>query len=92
MDSVWEKLVPVNHRKEKVSRLMSNIHKLKSINFNKSKFTKQQLLTLVLKPRNFFLTAYVPYRLPSKYLTSYYTFLNTRVGFNKRNYIQRFAH
>lgn len=92
MDSVWEKLVPVNSRKEKVIKLMSNIHKLKNINFNKSKFTKQQLLTLVLKPRNFFLTSYIPYRLPPKYLNSYYTFLNTRVGFNKRNYIQRFAH
>lgn len=92
MGNMWEKLVPLNHRKEKVSRLTSNIHKLKSINFSKAKFTKNQLLTLVLKPRNFFLTSYVPYRLTSKYLSSYYTFLNTRVGFNKRNYMQRFAH
>lgn len=91
MDNMWEELIPLNHRKEKLSKLTSNIYKLKNISFCKAKFTRFQLLTLILKPRNFFLTSYIPYRLSTKYLTSYYTFLNTRVGFNKRNYMQRFV-
>ena len=92
MDNMWENLLPLNHRKEKVSKLSPSIHKLKNLNLNKLKLTKLQLLTLILRPRNFYMTSYIPLRLPSKYLNNYYTFLNTRVGFNKRNYMQRFAH
>ena len=92
MDNMWEKLIPLNHRKEKVRKLTPSIYKLKNLNLNKSKLTKLQLLTLILKPRNFFMTSYIPLRLPSKYLNNYYTFLNTRVGFNKRNYMQRFVY
>jgi len=92
MDSMWEKLIPLNYRKEKVYTIKSNLHKLVSIDLGKSKLTSLQLVSLVLKPKTFLFNSYVQTKATSKYINSYYNFLNTRVGFNKRNYIQRLSY
>tara|TARA_B110001450_G_scaffold252956_1_gene275564 strand:- start:3882 stop:4580 length:699 start_codon:yes stop_codon:yes gene_type:complete len=91
MDSMWEKLTPLNYRKEKVYTVKSSLRQLVNINLNKSKLTSPQLVALVLKPQNFLLTSYISTKVSSKYINSYYSFLNTRVGFSRRNYLQRLS-
>ena len=92
MDTVWDKLVPLNLRKEKSLKVKQNISSFKRLDLNLTKFTKNKIINLILRPRNFFITSYMQSRLPLKYLNSYYSFLYTRLGFNKRNYLQRFFH
>ena len=92
MDTVWDKLVPLNLRKEKSLKIKQTISSFKKLDLNLTKFTKNKIINLILRPRNFFITSYMQSRLPLRYLNSYYSFLHTRLGFNKRNYLQRFSH
>ena len=92
MDTVWDKLVPLNLRKEKISKIKQTVSSLRKLELNPSKLTKNKMLNLILQPRSFFITSYMQSRLPLKYLNSYYSFLHTRVGFNRRNYLQRFCY
>jgi len=91
MDNMWEKLIPLSYRKEKSHSIKSSLRQLVNTNLSKSKLTSPQLVYLVLKPQNFLLNSYISTKVSSKYINSYYNFLNTRVGFNKRNYIQRLS-
>jgi len=91
MDNMWEKLVPLSYRKEKASTIKSSLRQLVNINLSKSKLTSSQLVSLVLKPQNFLFNSYISTKVSSKYINSYYNFLNTRVGFSRRNYIQRLS-
>lgn len=92
MDTVWDKLTPLSLRKEKTSKIKLTVSSFKKLDLNLTRLTKNKVLALILRPRNFFVTSYIQPRLPLKYLNSYYSFLHTRVGFNKRNYLQRFSH
>ena len=75
-----------------MSKIKLTISSFKKLDLNLTRLTKNKVLALILRPRNFFVTSYIQLRLPLKYLNSYYSFLHTRVGFNKRNYLQRFSH
>ena len=90
MDTVWDKLIPLNLRKEKSLKIKQTISSFKKLDLNSTKLTKNKLINLILRPRSFFVTSYMQLRLPLKYLNSYHSFLHTRSGFNKRNYLQHF--
>ena len=90
MDTVWDKLIPLNLRKEKSLKIKQTISSFKKLDLNSTKLTKNKLINLILRPRSFFVTSYMQLRLPLKYLNSYHSFLHTQSGFNKRNYLQHF--
>ena len=89
MDTIWDNTSVLKLRKRTLGKVNYHTQKLKIFGTKLSNLTQPQLLTLIFKPTGNIIISHLRSYLPSKYLNSYYSFLHTRVGFNKRNYVQK---